>query len=76
MPQANHIINISFPIKLMRANRLGTKAGRPLSPFEQVVCNGKRIDLRPMWGDMHAMFSQCVGKKEEDKIKQHEQRGM
>ena len=77
IPNANVIINLSIPIKALReAGRLRTGAKRPPTPFELIECDGKIIEMKKLWENVHPMFTKCIGKIEPILIKQHGERGM
>jgi hypothetical protein len=70
IPNANAIINLSIPIKALRAaGRLRNNAQRPPTPFELVECNGKIIEMKKLWDSVHPMFGKCIGKIESILIK-------
>ena len=72
MPNANEMINLNIPIKAMlAAGRVRDDAQRPLTPFELMTRKGAMISLKKLWSDVHPIFTKCVGKIEQDNIKNH-----
>ena len=77
MPYASIIINLSMPIKALRAaGRCRPGSQRPPSPFELIENKGKLMNMKKMWSNMYPMFAKCVGKIENPHIIQHAERGM